>query len=181
MTKLAKFLEPIGRGCGHSAYRMDSTTPKANMRKEAGLGTCNCCDYFLFDQRGSIVLLEDTRLLMMIRNLKAEYSDLPESRQTHFVTSAIRKENRLKVYGSMLVLCRLAAGCSETGGLLQAKKYKFWLVVTDMDKEEDTRFLDDLRAGLLGELKSVLTPQLLDDVSIIPIQHLAAKLSRNSP
>ena len=43
---LSQFAESIESAGGFKAYRMDdSTEEESDMRRAAGLGTCNCCDY----------------------------------------------------------------------------------------------------------------------------------------
>ena len=71
----------------YTAYKMDSTVKESDMRKTVGLGTCQCCDYFLPEDQ-SIILIEETRLP-------------PE------INEEVETEMKLKAYGSMLVLCRL--------------------------------------------------------------------------
>ena len=100
------------------AYRMDDNEPQSNMRTTAGLGTCNCCDYFTF-RDATLVLIEETRLPWQIKDLRNEFArdirkdvEELEERERHSVSQRVlrhlRQENKLKVYGSLLVLCRLA-------------------------------------------------------------------------
>lgn len=120
---LATFLQqvevggsPLDPTC--RAYRMDDTEPQSNMRGTAGLGTCNCCDYFTF-RDATLVLIEETRLPWQIKDLRNEFAqdihkdaDELEERERDSVSRRVlthlRQENKLKVYGSLLVLCRLA-------------------------------------------------------------------------
>ena len=76
MTSLEQFSEPIkiaGKSIGdkYRAYKMDSTYDINDMRKTVGLGTCHCCDYFL-PKDDSVILIEETRLLERINNIKQE-------------------------------------------------------------------------------------------------------------
>ena len=185
MTMLEKYLEPIlvadqpldGQ---HQAYRMDGTPPKPDMRGKAGLGTCNCCDYFICGHDDTVVLIEETRLVGQITDLKNEYQYLTVDDQTEFVSKYIRDENKLKVYGSMLVLCRLATACRDVKKFLKAKKYRFWLVVSGMNTAEEKIVFDNLKDRLSQELKSVLTGKVLDDVEIIPSSVFATKLAQHT-
>jgi len=180
MIALEEFLEPIelaGTPLNYQAYRMDGNTPSPDMRKDVGLGTCNCCDYFVLSKEGAVVLIEETELMAQIKGLKDEYNYLRGTNQTEFVTKYIRQENRLKAYGSMLVLCRLAAVCKDAKDMLQTKKYKFWIVVSGMYSTEDARFFRNLKNPLLNELKSVLTGEIVDSVEILPFHVLENKLS----
>ena len=96
------------------------------------------------------------------------------------MTRDIRNENKLKVYGSMLVLCRLSAISNNTKDLLNNRKYTFWLVASGMEKEEDTIMFDHLRDRLLSELRSALTNNIVDSVEIIPSNLLVNKLPERS-
>lgn len=190
MTALNKFLEPIeiaGKPLDKKfqAYRMDGTSPKPNMRQEAKLGTCECCDYFKFDDDDTIVLIEETQLMKKIKDLKSKYYYLEDRHQTEFVKKQIKDENKLKVYGAMLVLCRLAAVCENVKDLLQTKngklkKYKFWLVASGMDTEEATRMFDHLKGQLRKELRSTLKDKILGRVEILPSHAFVTKLSEQA-
>ena len=185
MTALDRFLQPIkvaGKllDTEHRAYLMDGTLPEPDMREEAGLGTCNCCDYFIFSKNHSIALIEETMLMEQIKGLKDEYDYLEIDDQTEFINKYIRDENKLKVYGSMLVLCRLSAMSDSVKELLEAKKYRFWLVVSGMETEEDTILFDNFNDRLRYDLNSVLTGKILDGVEIMPSARFVMKLSQDA-
>lgn len=185
MTALDKFLQPISiasktLGTEYTAYLMDGTPPQPDMRKEAGLGTCDCCDYFIFRENANIVLIEETNLTWKIKDLKDEFSYLEDEYQTEFIKKHIRKENKLKVYGSMLVLYRLSAMSDNMNEILQTRKYRFWLVVSGMEKAEDTRLFDHLKDRLHNDLNSVLTGKILDGVEIMPSAKFVTKLSQDA-
>lgn len=185
---LKKFLQPITLTRkplqNHQAYRMDDTE-QSNMRKDVGLGTCNCCDYFLISN-GTVVLIEETQLLQKFEDLKNEYNYLRGTDQTEFIKKYIRRENWLKVYGSMLVLCRLVAVCKEARNLLGTKKYKFWLVVSDTNmtdaEESDAQMIFDyLKDKLYLDLKSLLSGKIVADVEIVPSHEFVRKLPKQAP
>lgn len=185
MTAFDQFLQPIeiaGKSLGteYEAYLMDGTSPQPDMRNEAGLGTCNCCDYFIFSKNATIALIEETNLTKKIRELKDEYDYLEDNDQTEFISKYIRDENKLKVYGSMLVLCRLSAMLGSVNKLLQSKKYRLWFVVSGMETAEDTRLFDHIKDRLLNDLKSVLTGKILEGVEIMPSARFVAKLSQDA-
>ena len=185
---LKKFLQPITLARkplqNHQAYRMDDTE-QSNMRKDVGLGTCNCCDYFLISN-GVVVLIEETQLLRHIKRLRNEYNYLRGTDQMEFIKEDIRRENWLKVYGSMLVLCRLAAVCKEAKDLFGTKKYKFWLVVsgtntTDAEESDAKIIFDHLKDNLYLDLKSLLSGKIVDDVEIVPSPEFVRKLPKQAP
>ena len=185
MRTFDEFLQPIkiagnSLGTEYKAYLMDGNQPQPDMRKEAGLGTCDCCDYFIFRENANIVLIEDTNLMRKIKSLKDEFGYLEDEYQTEFIRKHIRKENKLKVYGSMLVLCRLSAMSDNMNEILQTKKYRFWLVVSGMETAEDTRLFDHLKDRLHNDLNSVLTGKILDGVEIMPSAKFVTKLSQDA-
>ena len=185
MTAFDDFLQPI-KIAGESldteyrAYLMDGTSPQPDMRKKAGLGTCNCCDYFVFSKNDTTTLIEETNLTKQIEGLKDEYNYLEVDDQTEFIRKYIRDENKLKVYGSMLVLCRLSAMSDSLKELLEAKKYKFWLVVSGMETKEATILFDHLKDRLRNDLNSVLTGKILDGVEIMPSARFVSRLSQHA-
>jgi len=186
MRRLEQFLEviqvadePLPGQC--TAYYMDGgagARKKPDLRAHVGLGSCHCCDYFLPHGEG-IALIEETRLLEKKRRLESKYAYLNDEDRESFVNDLILQRNQLKVYGAMLVLCRLAIKFPETADIVQGKKHYFWLVVSGM-ASEDTIYFDNLRDKLHNNLQSVLTAELLDDVEILPAEVLGEKL-HNTP
>lgn len=173
--------EPTGPkkllGKEYLAYRMDGSDSRSHMRKDAGLGQCFCCDYFVSNKH-SIFLIEETRLMEKVKELNRKYDYLQDTRRKEFVDKSILQRYQLKVYGSMLVLCRLAAQYKNAEDFLQNKNYNFWLVVSGMTEEEDTRLFDDLRSYLFSELRGHFTKEVMNAVEIIPSYTLAEKLSQ---
>ena len=160
------------------AYRMDGNDPGPDMRKKVGLGTCNCCDYFTFGTRDAVILIEETRLAAQIEHLMQEYSYLNSTHQRNHVIECILRENRLKVYGSLLILCRLF--CAEADALAapisSARKYSFWLVASVENSTDDVIAIDHVRDQLFRDLRGVLTSAVVDSVEIVPAEALANKL-----
>ena len=134
----------------------------------------------MFVKTNIVVLIEETQLMRTIERLKGEYHYLQSDHHTEFVNKYIRQENKLKVYGSMLVLCRLATVCKNANQLLRTKKYRFWLVASGMNEPEDTRIFDNLKDRLFNELRSVLTGTVMDNVEIIPSNRLESKLAKHT-
>lgn len=185
MTSLDSFREKqnVSSGKGFEAFRMDSIEDAEgipDMRTHVGLGSCNCCDYFLV-QENKVVLVEETRLADTIKNIGKKYSYLAEHHRQKFTVDCVRQENYLKVYGALLVLCRLAAKCREASSLMQDKKHDFYLVITGMETEEEKRMFDNLKDFLQIQLQSVLTPAVMYNVEVIPSREiLADKLSQHA-
>lgn len=189
---LATFLQhveaggsPIHPRC--QAYRMDGTEPGSDMRASAGLGTCNCCDYVTFLD-ATLVLIEETRLRWQIKNLQREFAqdiqktivELGEAEWkgvNQRVLRHLRQENKLKVYGSLLVLCRLAKvvdGKAVAEALTQ--RASFWLVDSDLASGDDVIFVDSLRGQLDRDLRSALTGKVVGRVEILPVDKLRTRL-----
>ena len=180
MTALNKFLEPIeiaGKPLDKKfqAYRMDG---QPDMRKDAELGTCACCDYFVTNT-DSIVLIEETELLKSIQGWKKEVEYLNDNDQKNFVDEKVKTENRLKVYGALLLLARLTNRFAEVRNLVGQKKICFWLVVSGLSTPEDKRYIDNLKDDLTGALRGALTPEVMDKVEVFPANYLEGKLSAN--
>ena len=182
MSRLESFMETV-KASGATvqpncrAYRMDGASP--DMRKEAGLGTCNCCDYVTFDGTGKVILIEETKLIWQVENLEGAYGDLPlppeEVRKC--VLRSVKGENKLKVYGSLLVLCRLARRLTDKAeAQALVGKADFWLVVSDTLDGDRVRFLDFVKGELFRDLRSVLTGAVVGDVEIVMASKLGGKL-----
>lgn len=183
MSRLETFMESV-RADGVvvqpncRAYRMDGASP--DMRKEAGLGTCNCCDYVTFDGAGKVILVEETKLIWQIENLEKAYGDLslPAGEVWEHVLRSVKDENKLKVYGSLLVLCRLARRLTDSAEVhALGGRTDFWLVVSDTLDGDRAKFLDFVRGELFRDLRSVLTGAVVGDVQIV----MASELGRRLP
>lgn len=175
---LSKFAEPIESiGGSLKAYRMDSTTEGSNMRSDAGLGMCECCDYVTVSKdKQSVVLIEETDLERTIIAFKEKYDYLSDDDQVDLLYDTVLRENRLKLYGSMLVLCRLSCLREDVKDFLPDNEFQFWLVTTT-DLSDSVILMDNLTDNLRGFLKSPLTREMMDVVDIIPSTELAEKLS----
>lgn len=182
MNSLKKFLgaikvadRPISEQC--EAFYMDGgrrAREKPDMRTHVGLGSCHCCDYFLIHEQ-NILLIEETRLLQRKKNLEKECSYLNERDREDFIKKQLLQQNYLKVYGAMLVLCRLAAKFSDVKKELENKDHYFWLVVSELTPD-DIRYFENFSITLRQALKSVLTSQLLGDVKVLPAYKLKENL-----
>lgn len=189
---LARFLqqvkvggEPLEQTC--QAYKMDSTNPQLNMRASAGLGTCNCCDYFTFDE-STVVLIEETDLRRQVKNLRKEFAkdlqkeftalkDDEQKMVERRLREHLQEENRLKVYGSLLVLCHLARVLDDrTEAEALSRRVSFWVVYSETAKPDDKIFFDNVRDQLRGDLRSMLTRKVISEVRILPAESLATRL-----
>ena len=174
---LSQFAEPIESAGGFKAYRMDSTKEGSNMRSTAGLGTCECCDYVTVSKDNqSVVFIEETNLESTIVDFKERYDYLSDDDQVDLLYDEVLKEHRLKLYGSMLVLCRLSCSQDEVKEFLPENEFQFWLVTTPASSDSII-LMDHLTDNLRGFLKSPLTKEMMDVVGIIPSTELAEKLS----
>ena len=176
---LSQFAEPIKSAGGvFKAYRMDSTVEESDMRRAAGLGTCECCDYVTISKDNqSVVFIEETDLEGTIVDFKEKYDYLSDDDQVDLLYDEVLKEHRLKLYGSMLVLCRLSSALDDVKAFLPENEFQFWLVTTSTASSDSVILMDNLTDNLRGFLKSPLTREMMDVVDIIPSTELAEKLS----
>ena len=158
---------------GHKAYKMDGE--KRGMRPFVGLGSCNCCDYFL-PHGNAVIIIEETRLSESIQSYMGECGYLVDTAKKKFAFKRMREEIRLKAYGSMLVLCRLTEKCPDARNLFQNKKYHFWLVASS-EPEGDKMALDNLSHDVLNMLKGVLSKKIVHTFAILSPENLNDKLS----
>ncbi len=185
MTSLDQFRDDMDVEGGEKieAFRMDNSKQAENipdMRKHVGLGDCNCCDRF-FVRGDKIFIVEEIRLSETINNIEGDHSYLDNGDKLDFVIKYIRQKNYVKVYGSLLVLCRLAAICKDAANLMQDKKHNFWLVTEEMANAGTSLYLADITSHLSSDLRSVLSKGVIDEVEVIPSDILTKKLSRNAP
>ena len=174
---LSQFAEPIESAGSVKAYRMDSTTGVPDMRRVAGLGTCECCDYITVSKDNqSVVFIEETDLEHTIVDFKEKYDYLSDDNQVDLLYDEVLKEHRLKLYGSMLVLCRLSSSRDDVKAFLPENEFQFWLVTTSASSDS-VILMDHLTDNLRNFLKSPLTREMMAVVDIIPSTELAEKLS----
>ena len=169
------------RGAAHSPARSVPhgwNFARSRYAKE-GLGDCNCCDYFTFGSDNGVILIEETRLGDQIKHLMRKYSYLNSTDQRNHVTTLILQENRLKAYGSLLVLCRLFSKETDAvaGSMSSDTKYSFWLVASVKGPTDDVRTIDHVRDQLFVELRGVLTKDVVNSVEVVPAEALAEKLA----
>lgn len=155
------------------AYRMDDGTGTPDMRAAVGLGSCDVCDYVM-EYKGAVVLVEDKRLPQSARELKGKlrrYCDaLPKNLEGEMIQDILYRKLRLKVYGSLLVLYRLAERCDDAKMLLRGKQYEIWFVVPHNPTGDEIRMLDSLRSDLISLLK------IVTNVSLLPLDLFKKRL-----
>ena len=182
MIRLDNFLEEARAGGNllapvRKVYRMDDNSPGSNMRKSAGLGTCNCCDYFTFDNTEAIILIEETQIVDQIKNLNIKYRYLKIGERNRYIKEIIKRENKLKVYGSLLVLCYLARNLTKNEeALALSRKVDFWLVTSGSETDDNWKILDNFKDELLQDLRGALTGAVVNNVKILPACLFAKKL-----
>jgi len=159
---------------------MDSTVEESDMRKAVGLGTCQCCDYFL-PRNESIILIEETQLSKKVETIRKEYAYLEdEEKIKKIVNDKIRDRLQLKAYGAMLVLCRLSKKYPSAGELIEGKTYQFWLVASKIDTPDEKRYFDNQKDTLKGDLSATIGKILLEDVRVWSSEDLKTRLSNNA-
>ena len=152
---LEQFAEPMIDNQGNliksniQFLKMDNSP---GMRESANLGPCSCCD-FLVIGNDSILFIEETDLLLYIKNSKAAVNYLNNDDKEKFVRKQILHENRSKIYGALLVLCRLAHAHQDVKDVVNSKAHTFWLVVRGHISNEDRIYFDSLRHRLESAFK----------------------------
>ncbi len=181
MTSIKQFLETIEvarQPIGKMGYKMDSNTNN-NMRSLSGLGRCHCCDYFI-QNKNSVVLIEETQLMQTIKGYKQEYDYLNEQDLDKIQKARIREENTLKVYGSLLVLYKLAIKFGDFRKLVKKEKYNFWLVISDV-QSKNMISLSALQISLRADLRSVFGKEMIDEIKVFPSDMLEDKILQYAP
>ena len=180
MKELEGFISPDIAGVpvpmGAVAYRMDDE--KNDMRMLCDMGGSASCDYFMV-WKNSIVLIEDTFLQEKAKTLEEECAALAGDKdKQEYVVQFLRRENALKIYSSLLMLCRLEARFPSVRQALAGKKHDFWLVAKDknFDTETDIVKIGDLRGRLKGTLGKTCR-----DINIVPLGLLPATFQQGFP
>ena len=178
MISLNKFYEVIeidGQTLGpnYKAYRMDSGRNKPDMRKCLGLGSCHSCDYFFISKH--IVLIEDKRFLDKEGEIKREVSYLKADDKEDYALKEIVRILHLKVYGSLLMLSRLALQCEEFS---EGKtKYDFWFVDSSL-VGGDIKYFQHIQSKLIDRLESTLTKNFIGEIAIMQIEGFKQRLDK---
>ena len=169
MTLFGKYLEPI-RLSGdpeallYQAYRLDGTHPGPDLRRDASVGSCNCCDYFFFSACGNLILVEDTQLAAYIIGKEQEFNYLNLDDKNAYIPKLICQENTLKVYGSLFMLYRYIIRCSEFEPAPEIDLIQFWFVVNDADRCDTLileRYDDVLKQELSGKLGKTIVHEVV--------------------
>ncbi len=148
------------------AYAVDKPVSSngPTLQNEYRMGNFHCCDYFLVNEN-NVLLLEDS-------NLKEKKNDLEkrclcyvqdEEIKKKFSAKIIKKEQVLKAYASLLLLCNLISQDRNAKKLMKNKEVHFCIVINDVDMSESHAF-DNLSASLIGSLGPIIS-----DVVVVPL------------
>ena len=169
MKELEGFISPDIAGvpvsAGDVAYQVDAK--KNDMRQLCGMDGSACCDYVLLRKDSSVVLIEDTRLGATVEDLEKEFGGLERDKEQEHILRTLRRENVLKIYGTLLMLCRLCSQFSSVQETLAKKEYDFWLVATDGNVGANYakgRNLQTRLEGTLGKVVSGINILSLDNL-----------------
>ena len=171
MTFFEKYLEPIRLSDDASpllyqAYRLDGTHPKPDLRRDASVGSCNCCDYFFFSSCGNLILVEDTRLIAYTNEMEQKFNYLNVSDRNSYIPKLICQENTLKVYGSLFVLYRYIIRCLELEPVPEIDLIQFWFVINDAERR-DSRVFNKYEKPLKQELSGKLGKTIVHEVVVM--------------
>ena len=171
MKIFERYLEPVklsgdSEELLHQAYRLDGTHPNPDLRRDAKVGSCNCCDYFFFSVSGTLVLIEDTRLKADIGRKKQHFRYLNSTDLKAHVIKLICLENVLKVYGSLFTLYRFISQRSNSDLMQKIDSIEFWFVGNDTDKPS-TRVLNVYKGPLSQALSARLGTKVVNKVWVM--------------
>ena len=185
MSGLSQFKES-GDGPFAGMFCMDGGDRRGfpDMRLHAKMGACDCCDYFAPDGESAVFLVEKTALMETIRAFQKEFAAAPPPARDKkdrdgnaYINNRVLWETRLKTYGGMLVLHRLAAQCGEMGEILRRRGTFRLLLVDDGPRTpENETDADHWRRRLKSDLRSVFSPEMIADVNVIHIDELPGTL-----
>ena len=150
------------------AYAVDKAIPGngKTLKGQYGMHSAHACDYILIND-GNVLLLEDSNLGKKKKELEKKYSK-------EISVRIIGKEQLLKAYASLLLLCRICSLDRTTRRLIRGKTVEFCVVCNDV-KKKDSRVLSRIR----GRLKQPLE-NLVSDVHVLPLSELK-RLTKNYP
>lgn len=176
---LERFIEPMLDNeanpieSGVTFFRMDGDP---DMRAQARLGPCSCCDFLAIGD-DSILFVEETELLRSIKYAKSQVDYLDDNDKEKFIQKEVLLENRAKVYGAMLVLCRLSQQSSDLKDVVSNKRHAFWLVVRGRISNEDAVYLDSLSGRLENSLRGQLGKLVIGTIKVLPLNEVKEQLS----
>ena len=185
MSGLSQFKEG-GDGPFAGMFCMDGGDRRGfpDMRLHAKMGACDCCDYFAPAGENAVLLVEKTDLMETIQRFQRAFADAPPPAQDGrdrdeeaYINNRVLWENRLKTYGGMLVLHRLAAQCGEMGEILRQRGTFRLLLVDDGPRDfENETDAEHWRRRLKRDLRSVFSPEMIADVNVVHIDDLPGTL-----
>ena len=185
MSGLSQFKES-GDGPFAGMFCMDGGNRRGfpDMRLHAKMGACDCCDYFALDGESAVLLVEKTALMETIRAFKKEFAAAPPPARDKkdrdgnaYINNRVLWETRLKTYGGMLALHRLAMQCGEMDAILRRRGTFRLLLVDDGPRNpENKKDADNWRRRLKRDLRSVFSPEMIADVNVVHIDDLPGTL-----
>ena len=167
-----------------SAYRLDDEESEPNVKTDARANSCNCCDHFIFDKCGDLILIENTRLMKTIKAKRNEFKFLQDAStefRNEYLENAIKMENVIKVYGSLYILYRWAIlnkrlDCTPSGRGPRAS-VQFWLVANDFEAGGEKAW-DGYEAMIQNALYGRLGQNFLKCVEVLPKDKFLKKMKK---
>lgn len=176
-----------GEALGYYAYCIDggdSREESLDMARYVGCASFHCCDYFEVADN-TVYLIEFTtsfgeqairetnkqmaNLLSLAekisQNESAFFKDAQRLLRHASIGENIITESKLKIYGTLFILCRFAQGCKSMKKFIYGKKCKFLLVSKD-GRKNNLRAMDTGRAKIEKTLRNAM-PGIITGASII--------------
>ena len=146
------------------AYGLDKSISgngkKKTLKGQYGMHGTHCCDYLLINDK-NVLLLEDSNIGKTKENWERKYPDEKLS------VEMIAKEQLLKAYASLLLLCKISCSDRSARRLIKDKEIAFCVVCNDIENK-DLRLLD----GILKHLKDGSLAKLVSKVRVLPCSAL---------
>ena len=166
------------------AYRLDDEESEPNVKADPRANSCNCCDHFIFDKSGDLILIENTRLMKTIEAKRNEFKLLQDAStefRNEYLENAIKMENVVKVYGSLYILYRWAIlnnclGCVPSGRGPRAS-VRFWLVANDFEAGGEKAW-DGYQAMIQNAIYGGLGENFLKSVEVRPKHKFLKKMKK---
>ncbi|MDE0159456.1 MAG: hypothetical protein OXI02_07720 [Candidatus Dadabacteria bacterium] len=139
------------------AYGVDKSLPEdgKDLKGQYGMDSTHSCDYMLIND-SNVLLLEDSNIRKKKEDLEEEYSEELSIR-------IIGKEQLLKAYASLLLLCRISSSDRTTRRLIKGKTVSFCVVCSDVERK-DFRVLWRIEGYLKEPLRN-----LVSEVHVLPL------------
>ncbi len=150
--KIRKLVGEEGKTCEFpaKAYAVDKPAPgnRKTLKGQYQMDNAHSCDYILIND-SNVLLLEDSNLGEKKKELERKYSGELSIR-------IIGKEQLLKAYASLLLLCKIASSDRAARRMIKDKAVNFCVVWNDV-KLTDSRVFSQVKRQVEKPLKGIVS------------------------